>query len=119
MALDADRAEELFGVFGPVRLKRMFGGCGIYSGETVFALEIRDVIYLKSDETTDALFEREGCEPFAYDRKDGRHVVTSYRRAPERLLEEPDEMAQWARRSLAIVRASRKPKPKRKAAKRA
>ena len=112
MALDPERAEQIFAAFGPVRAKRMFGGSGVYVDGVMFALEADDVIYLKSDTSTDALFEREGCEPFSYVMKGVRRVMTSYRRAPERLLEEPDEMAEWARRSLAIARASSAKRPK-------
>lgn len=104
MALDPERAEEIFSAFGPVRVKRMFGGSGVYADETMFALEAQGVLYLKSDSTTDAAFELEGCETFSYDTKDGRRVLTSYRRAPERLLEDPDDMADWARKALAVAR---------------
>ncbi len=110
MALDPDRAEEIFASFGPVRCKRMFGGSGVFVGERMFALEARGVLYLKSDDSTAAEFEREGCEAFGYDARGGRRVLTSYRRAPERLLEDPDEMAVWARRALAVADAARKPK---------
>lgn len=110
MAFAAERAEELFAVFGPVRCRRMFGGSGVYVGDVMFALEARGVLYLKSDASTDEAFEREGCEPFSYDAKTGRHVMTSYRRAPERLLEDPDEMADWARRALGVAQANQAPK---------
>lgn len=112
MALDPERAEEIFASFGPVRCKLMFGGSGVFVGDRMFALEARGVLYLKSDETTAAEFERESCEPFSYDAKGGRRVITSYRRAPERLLEDPDEMAVWARRALAVADAARKPRHK-------
>ena len=116
MALDPERAEELFAAFGSVRCRRMFGGSGVYAGDVMFALEASGVLYLKSDASTDEAFEREGCEPFSYDAKNGRHVVMSYRRAPERLLEDPDEMAEWARRALGVARASQAPKRRSKKA---
>lgn len=104
--MDQDRADELFAAFGPVRVKRMFGGFGIQADGLMFALEARDALYLKCGDCDAAAFEAEGCEPFAYDAKGGRRVVTSYRRAPERLLDDPDEMAAWARRALEAARRS-------------
>lgn len=106
MAIDPERVAEIFAAFGPVRCRRMFGGAGVYAGETMFALEARGELYLKSDDDSHAHFEREGCEPFSYEAKGARRVMASYRRAPERLLEDPDEMAVWARRALAVARSS-------------
>ncbi|WP_020178557.1 TfoX/Sxy family protein [Methylopila sp. M107] len=112
MAIDQDRADEIFAAFGPVRVKRMFSGVGVFVDGRMFALEARDVLYLKSDATTDPDFEREGCEAFSYASAKGRRVVMSYRRAPERLLEDPDEMAEWARRALIVAQAKQKQKRK-------
>ena len=36
--MDADSIAELFHAFGPVLVKRMFGGYGVYCGEVMFAL---------------------------------------------------------------------------------
>lgn len=113
MALDADRAAELFSALGPVRVRKMFGGVGVYAGDIMFALEARHVLYLKSDCTTGPDFDREGCEAFSYETKHGGRTITSYRRVPDTALEDPEEMATWARRALAIARA-KKPKTARK-----
>lgn len=109
MALDPERADEIFSAFGPVRVRKMFGGAGVYSGDVMFALEADDVIYLKSDASTAQAFDAEGCPPFSYVMKGVRKVMTSYRRAPDSLLEDPDEMAEWARRALFVARAAAKP----------
>ncbi len=52
-----------------------------------------------------AAFEAEGCGPFGYDTKHGRRVLTSYWRLPERLYDEPEELARWARLALGVARA--------------
>lgn len=113
--MDQDRADELFAAFGPVRVKRMFGGFGVHAEGVMFALETKaGALHLKSDSSTDAAFEAEGCEPFSFPRG-ARTITTSYRRAPERLLDDPDEMAVWARRALAVALASRSArKPRRR-----
>ena len=110
--MDQERADELFAAFGPVRVKRMFGGHGLYAGGVMFGLVADDEIFLKSGPSNVGDFDAEDLAPFAYDTKTGRHVMTSYRRAPERALDDPDEMAVWARRSLAAAEAGKKAKPR-------
>jgi DNA transformation protein len=68
---------ELFAAFGPVTVRRLFGGAGIYSGSTMFALLHDGVIYLKVDAQTAVAFERENLAPFGYETKDGRRSVMS------------------------------------------
>jgi DNA transformation protein and related proteins len=101
-----DLIKDLLGALGPISIKRMFGGAGVYRGEMMFALIADDVLYLKSDAETDPAFEGEGAEPFSYTSKNGRKSVMSYRRAPEHLFEDPDEMVEWARRALAAAQRS-------------
>lgn len=105
MALDPDYIRDLFASFGRVSIRRMFSGAGLYADGLIFALVSRDVIYLKADAASIPLFEAEGVAPFGYDTKDGRRVLTSYWRMPERLYDDPDELAGWARRALAAARA--------------
>ena len=101
--MDAEAIRELFAVFGPVTVRRMFGGAGIYADGTMFALVADGVIYLKADEQNVPAFEREQLEPFTYATKDGRRGVMSYRRMPDRLYDDPDELATWARAALAAA----------------
>jgi DNA transformation protein and related proteins len=105
--LDSDFIRDLFAPFGPVTVRRMFSGAGIFADGLMFGLIIRDVIYLKADDSNVADFEREGCEPFSYTRgkKSGRpsqHALP-YWRLPERLYDDPDELAIWAKRAFAIA----------------
>jgi DNA transformation protein and related proteins len=109
----ADDIQELFSAFGVVAVRRMFGGAGIYADGTMFGLVADGVIYLKADELNAPAFERENLPPFTYETKDGKRGVMSYRRMPERLYDDPDELVTWARAALAAaqrtgVRAVRK-----------
>ena len=72
--VDADFIRDLFAAFGPVTVRRMFWGAGIFRDGLMFGLIVRDVIYLKADDSSTADFEREGCGPFTYTRgrKSGR-----------------------------------------------
>jgi DNA transformation protein len=77
-----------------------------------------DTIYLKADAGTIPAFEQDGLAPFSYATKNGTHTLTSYWRMPDRLYDDADELARWARDAHAVaLRAAAKPKKKsRKAA---
>src|SRR5262245_55556188 len=109
MALDD--IVELFSAFGPVTVRRMFGGAGVYADGTMFALIADGTIYLKAAENNAAMFDREGLAPFTYARGKGEGIVMSYRRMPDRLYDDPEELAIWARAALA---AAHQPKPRKK-----
>jgi DNA transformation protein len=95
---------ELFAAFGSVTVRRMFGGAGIYAQETMFALVHDGVIYLKADGHNAPAFEREDLPAFTYATKGGKRGVMSYRRMPDRLYDDPEELAAWARDALAAAR---------------
>jgi DNA transformation protein and related proteins len=105
--VDPDYIRDLFAPFGAVTVRRMFSGAGIFCDGLMFGLVVREVIYLKADDSNRADFERDGCAPFTYTRgrKSGRpsqHALP-YWRLPERLYDDPDELAVWARRAFAVA----------------
>ena len=95
--MDAEAIIELFQEFGPVSVRRMFGGTGIFVDGRMIGLVSRDVIYLKADAETIPAFEQEGLAPFSYATKDGERKLTSYWRIPDRLYDDTEELANWAR----------------------
>jgi DNA transformation protein len=105
---------DLFAPLGAVRVKRMFGGAGVYCGATMFGLIDDDVLYLKVDEASKRAFAQEGMKPFAYQGRDGRVMTMSYYALPERLYDEPEEALHWARRALEVARngAAKKKAPR-------
>lgn len=91
--------------FGPIELRRMFGGQGVYRDGLMFALVVDDVVYLKADERTVADFERAGCPPFEYVRQ-GEIARLAYHRMPDAALEDTGEAVRWARLAFdAALRA--------------
>ncbi len=94
----------------------MFGGAGLYADGVMFGLVSGGQIYLKADAATAAAFEREGCAPFEYGTKTGKRAVMSYWRLPDRLYDDPDDLAQWARTALAAAqrKSAAMPKARRK-----
>ncbi|MGD9805345.1 MAG: TfoX/Sxy family protein [Hyphomicrobiaceae bacterium] len=113
--------EEMLAPLGPVALKRMFGGYGLFLDGLMFGLVSGDRLYFKTSEAGRAAFEAEGLGPFTYIKKNAPAVLTSYWQAPERLLDEPDEMVAWARTAhrAAVAVQKAKAKPVRTASKRA
>jgi len=57
-----DLVRDLLADFGPVTIRNMFGGAGIYASGVMFAILDDDVLYLKTDETSARVFREEGME---------------------------------------------------------
>ena len=115
--MDAERIQDIFSSFGPVTVRRMFGGAGIYADGTMFGLVADGVIYLKAGDSNVAMFEREQLAPFTFSKRTGERVATSYRRMPDRLYDDPEELAAWARAALVAARLPRERKRPAKQAK--
>lgn len=110
-AMDRDDLIDLFSEFGPVVLRRMFSGYGIAADGVNFAMSLRGGIIFRVDEVTIPRYEAEGAKPFQYDTRNKTIVVTSYRHLPERLYDDPEELALWAREAVgAAQRAAAKKK---------
>ena len=98
---------EMLSPLGPVRVRRMFGGQGIYVDELFMALIVQNQLYLTADDSTRERFVAAGCEPFSYSTATGERQVMSYYRPPEETLESPPLMLPWARLALeAALRAA-------------
>lgn len=122
--MDREDIAELFSPYGPVSIKRMFSGFGLYAEDVCFAVFLRGELFIKTDPSTIPRFEAEGSTPFSYSQtKSGKViVVNSFWRLPERLYDEPDELVGWTREAVRAAhalrmkktkpRAVKKPKPK-------
>jgi DNA transformation protein len=112
--IDKDTIADLFSAFGPVTIRRMFSGYGLYSDGVCFALHLRDAFFLKADAATIPAFEAENVRPFSYTARGKTVTVNSFWRMPERLYDDPDELAQWARAAVDAARRVQAAKAKRK-----
>lgn len=98
---------EMLSPLGPVRVRRMFGGQGLYVDDLFVAIIDDGQLFLKADAVTRERFDAAGCVHFTFPNKAGEPVVTSYRRPPEDALESPPLMLPWARLALeAALRAA-------------
>lgn len=106
--MDAEGIRELFASVMPVRVRRMFGGHGIYDGETMFALEQGGEIYLKADAESESRFMAAGSSPFVYSRG-AKPFQMSYWRLPEAAFDDEDALREWTGLALAAARRASAP----------
>ena len=100
----ADFLREQFASLGPVTMRRMFGKTGVFCDGLMFGMVRDNTLYLRVDEDNRAAFgEAESFPPLNYEKK-GCAIDLSFWRAPERLFDEADELAAWARLALAAAR---------------
>jgi len=105
-----DWLEEALVELPELGIRRMFGGAGIYSGETIFGVLYEQRVYLKTDERTRPSFEQLGSEAL---RVRSGSVLTAYYELPADVLDDEQKLVSWAR--LALEVASRKPeRPRRR-----
>jgi DNA transformation protein len=84
----------------PVTSKAMFGGVGIYSRGTFFALIADDVLYFKVNATTRPTYEAAGSKPF---NPFGKGTM-GYYELPADVLENEEELGEWMKAALAVAR---------------
>ncbi|MGB5102912.1 MAG: TfoX/Sxy family protein [Steroidobacteraceae bacterium] len=97
--------EQLEGL-GRVRSKRMFGGIGLYCDDLFFALVDDDTLYLKADDGTREEFVKRRLRPFQPFR-DKPEYSMSYYEAPADALDDPEALAEWARKALRVAASKR------------
>ena len=101
--MDAEGLKALFEPFGPVPVKRMFGGVGIYAEGLCFAIEAGGEIFLKTDSFSRADFSAADSAPFTYTAK-GKSRPTSYWSLPTPAHEDGDELRRWASMGIEAAR---------------
>ena len=83
-----------------VHARPMFGGFGLYRGETFFGLiSSNGRLYFKTDSVTREEYVAQGMGPF---RANERLTLKSYYEAPADVLEDPDRLAEWAEKAVDI-----------------
>ncbi len=105
--MDTEAIEEMFQALGPVSIRRMFGGKGIYHRGHIVAIELRDGVLLKADAVSAPAFEAAGATRWAYEGKTGKPVNMPYWSIPDEAFDDPDVMARWVRLAYeAALRAA-------------
>src|SRR5580692_12674026 len=89
---------------GRVTMRRMFGKTGVFCDGLMFGMVTGDTLYFRVDDHNRAAFKEALSFPPLNYKKKGRTIDLSFWRAPERLLDEPEELVTWARAALAEAR---------------
>jgi len=104
---------------GMISARAMFGGHCLYCDGVVFALVVKNTLYLKVDDMTRPRFERLGFKPFrpfedkieALGRK--YPEVMQYYPPPAEFFEDSDVMKDWGQAAVEVGRRARtKKKPR-------
>lgn len=113
--MDNALIEEMFEAVGPVSIRRMFGGKGIYARGVIVALELRGELMLKGDAQSAPLLEDAGASRWCYQGRSGKPVAMPYWTVPDEALDDPEMMAKWARIALdAAIRVTEREAGQRK-----
>lgn len=115
MAFDiglVDWVAEAMAPVGTVTHRKMMGGATLYCDGTVFAIVAYDAFWFKADAESDAAWDALGCERFTVEMA-GKTASMNYRRAPEDVYDDGDELRRLGELGLAAgLRNPRKPKAK-------
>ena len=89
---------------GRLNFRRMFGKTGVFRGGVMFAIVADNTLYVRVDEQNRAAFKEAQAHPPLNYAKKGELIDLSFWRVPDRLMDEPDELVEWARLALAAAR---------------
>jgi DNA transformation protein and related proteins len=100
----AEFLREQLAPLGRITLRRMFGKTGVFCDGLMFAVVSDNTLYFRVDDQNRVAFkEAESSAPLNYE-KGGRTIDLSFWRAPDRLMDEPDEFVAWARTAMGAAR---------------
>ncbi|EQA38290.1 TfoX N-terminal domain protein [Leptospira inadai serovar Lyme str. 10] len=105
-------AQDRLKVCGPITVKSMFGGYGVYSGNHIFGMIINDLLYFKVGPGNQAEYEAASMSPFTYEGKNGKPIRMSYWQVPEEILEDDEDLRYWFRKAMAEAAKAASPKKK-------
>jgi len=91
-----------------ITYRAMFGGYGIYKDGTMTAAIMDDTLHLKGKGELATWFEKQGCEPFIFRKKNGEETKMDYWKVPDEILENRQELETWFLKSYDQSKNSRK-----------
>lgn len=98
---------ELLEPSGHITSCRMFGGFAIRKNSLPIALVFEDEAYFKVDDSNRADYEALDSEPFSYQAR-GKRIIISNWKLPIEILEDPDELLKWVEKSYQVALKNKK-----------
>jgi DNA transformation protein len=93
---------EQLGKLGSVRSRRMFGGVGLHSRDLFFGIIDDDTVFFKTNLSNVADYDARNMPRFMpFPEKP--EVVMAYRQVPADILDDNEELVNWARKSVAVA----------------
>ena len=100
---------EVFAPLGPVSIRRMFSGKGVYFQGVIVAIEHGDELRLKADPISAPEFRAAGSTQWAYEGHRGV-VMLPYWSIPHDAFDNSDSMDRWVRLAFGAGLRARAPK---------
>jgi DNA transformation protein and related proteins len=83
-----------------LRVRSMFGGYGLYSADTFFAIIADGKLYLKVSEMTREDFEAYGMKPF---QPSAKTTLKRYYEIPPAILQQEEALISWVKQAIAVA----------------
>ena len=101
-SVSAEDLQESLLPLGDVRIRKMFGGYGVFEGETMFALvDSNGVIFFKADDTNRQMYEEAGSQ---------KHGRMPYFQVPNEVLADEQTLKDWAHTSIDVSKKGKRKK---------
>ncbi len=107
--MNDDDIREVFAPLGPVSIRRMFSGKGVYFQGVIVAIMYGDELRLKADSISAPEFEAAGSTQWAYEGHRGE-VMMPYWSIPHDAFDNSDSMDRWVRLAFDAGLRARAPK---------
>lgn len=98
--MDDEHIRDIFAALGPISIRKMFGGRGIYRDGLIVGLVLSTgELLLKADATSTPDFAAAGATQWSYESKSGKAATMPYWSVPDSALDDADELAVWTRKA--------------------
>lgn len=101
-----DRVLDRLSDLGDITMRPMFGGHGLYWGETIFGILFKGRLYLKVDDRSKGDYPARGMGPF---RPNERQTLKSYYEVPPDILADREALVSWAGEAIWAAQSSASP----------
>jgi DNA transformation protein len=93
---------DLLSAYGNIKVRKMFGGYGLYYNAKIFAIIIDDELYFKADKALAEEFKLSGSYPFTY-KRDDKTVALGYYYVPSKIFEDDDRLKEWFYKVIRVI----------------